>query len=182
VTQRLRWTVILAALLAVTAAPAATDEEAVRETAQRFMAFYFHDYGRGLPDQAALGKLSSMTTRSFQKTLERARAAEDCHHRKVGDTEPPLVQGDVFTSLFEGATQGTVGNVRIDGRKATVEMNWSYGSELDGVKPVAWTDALLMKQGRRGWRIKDVEHRGDWQFTYHGKLSGLLIGVASQCR
>lgn len=180
--RRRHWAALLALLLAVPTAPAATDEAAVRETAQRFLGFYFNDYGRGLPDQAALAKLAPLTTKSFQKSLERARAAEDCHRRKVGNTEPPLVQGDVFTSLFEGATRGAIGSVRIDGHQATVEMNWVHGSEADGGQPVAWTDALLLKQGKRGWRIRDVEHRGDWQFTYRGKLSGLLDGVAAQCR
>jgi hypothetical protein len=182
VIRRSRWIAVVATVLAVPAAAAATDEEAVRQVAQQFVAFYFQDYGRGLPDQAALAKLAPLTTRSFQKSFERARAAEDCHHRKVGNAEPPLIQGDVFTSLFEGATQGTPGSIRVDGRKATVEMNWSYGSAADGGKPVSWTDALLMKQGKHGWRIRDIEHRGDWQFTYHGRLSGLLDAAASQCR
>lgn len=181
-TGRLQALALCVALLAVPPAQAVTDEEAVRDTAQRFIAFYFDDYGRGLPDASALAKLEPLTTRSFQEALEEARAAEDCHLRKVGNSEPPLIQGDVFTSLFEGATRGAVGSVRIDGRKATVELNWSYGPDPDGGKPVSWTDALLLKQGKRGWRIKDIEHRGDWQFTYHGRLSGLLKGVASQCR
>lgn len=153
-----------------------------RQTAEDFRAFYFRDHGRGMPGRAELDVLAPLLTRAFQAQFEAAIAAHECHQAKVGNSEPPLVQGDLLTSLFEGATSGGVGKIRTENSRAVAEMYWSYGASELNPEPVNWTDALLLERVDGQWRIADIELRGTWDFAKNGRLSQNLTALADACR
>jgi len=110
-----------------------------------------------------------------------ANGAEICHAKRVHNMEPPLWEGDLFTSLFEGATGGKVAAVRVDGKSAEVDVEWTYDAQ-DGQKAVVWQDRFYLVLHEGAWRIDDIAHLGDWEFTYHGRISELLRDIAGQCR
>jgi hypothetical protein len=92
---------LLLGLVSCTMAPRTA---APRATVDRFLDFYFHEYGSGLPDAAQRATLRPLLTDGLNQAFERAAAAERCAKERSRGQEPPLVQGDVFSSLFEKAT------------------------------------------------------------------------------
>lgn len=163
-------------------APTPNSPSTPRQTAEDFRAFYFRDHGRGMPSRAELDKLAPLLTRTFQAQFEAAIQAHECHQAKVGNSEPPLVQGDMLTSLFEGATSGGVGKIKTEKSQALAEMYWSYGASELNAKPVNWTDALVLERVDGQWQIADIELRGTWDFAQKGRLSQNLMAVAEACR
>ena len=153
-----------------------------RSAAEDFRAFYFRDHSPGMPSRAEMEKLAPLLTRGFRAQFEAAIQAHECHLAKVGNSEPPLVQGDLLTSLFEGASSGGVGKITTENAKAVAEMHWTYGASELNAKPVNWTDALLLAREDGHWRVDDIELRGQWDFAQKGLLSERLTAVAGACR
>lgn len=100
---------------------------------------------------------ASRLSRALADLLVRARAAEDADRARVAasahpDEKPRLIEGDVFTSLYEGANRLAVRRVAYEGgrARATVDFeNTHYG--------IAWVDeVLLVDEG--GWKIDDVRY------------------------
>jgi hypothetical protein len=163
-------------------APATPDPASARATVDRFLEFYFNQYGSGLPNDAERAALSPLVTPAFVAALEAAARAERCHRSRTGGTEPPLVQGDIFTSLFEKATRATgVTELADDGRTAL------FGIALEAREPgaaeaaVAWRDRVVLARIDGRWLIDDFIHDGDWQFTMRGSVKAMLDGVAKLC-
>ena len=153
-----------------------------RTSAEDFRAYYFRDHGPGLPSRAEMEKLAPLLTREFRSRFDAAIQAHECHLAKVGNSEPPLVQGDLMTSLFEGATSGGVGKIKTEQSHAVAIMHWTYGASEHNAKPVNWTDALLLAREDGHWRVDDIELRGQWDFAQKGLLSERLTAVAGACR
>ena len=154
---------------------------AQEEVIKEFLAFYFASYRGGTPDAGQIALLDKSITPAFRKRLMDANAAELCHAKRVNNTEPPLLEGDLFTSLFEGATDGKIAAVRVDGGSAEVDVEWSYDAE--GVhQEVVWQDRFYLVSRAGAWLIDDISHLGEWEFSYHGRISQLLLDIAGQCR
>jgi hypothetical protein len=162
--------------------PATPDAASARATVDRFLEFYFNRYGSGLPNDAERAALGPMVTPAFGAALDAAARAERCHRARTGGTEPPLVQGDIFTSLFEKATRATgVSELADDGRTAL------FGIALEAREPgaaeaaVAWRDRVVLARVDGRWLIDDFIHDGDWQFTTRGSVKAMLEGIAKLC-
>ena len=163
-------------------ARATADPASARATVDRFLEFYFNRYGSGLPNDAERAALSPLVTPAFGAALDAAARAEQCHRSRTGGTEPPLVQGDIFTSLFEKATRATgVTELADDGRSAL------FGIALEAREPgaaeaaVAWRDRIVLARVDGRWLIDDFIHDGDWQFTMRGSVKSMLEGIAKLC-
>ena len=150
------------------------------ETVKDFFSFYFNEYQYGIPDATRISSLSKLITPELRQLLLDANSAEKCHAQRVHDTEPPLLEGDLFTSLFEGATDGKIAAVRVNGSTAEVDVEWIY--DVEGEQTLVWQDRFYLASRKGVWLIDDIEHLGKWEFAYHGKISELLRDIAGQCR
>ena len=83
----------------------------------------------------------------------------------------PLVEGDLFSSLFEGVEVVTPSGTEVTGAGARVNLSMRFG---EGDSAVRWKDAVLLVREQDSWCIADVEYRGDWPFANKGKLSTTL--------
>jgi hypothetical protein len=128
------------------------------------------------------GRLSPMVTREFSAALEAAARAERCAHRKHQGTEPPLVQGDLFSSLFEQAS-GVLGinEVSNDGKAAEYTLDFEYRTPGDPGQVSKWHDGVQLVLIDGAWLIDDFIHRGDWQFTSQGSVKSMLTATAGLC-
>ena len=151
------------------------------ETVSEFFSFYFNAYRSGIPDPVQIETLSKLITPEFRRLLLDANRAEMCHARLAHGTEPPLLEGDLFTSLFEGATVGKIAAVRVEGASAEVDVEWSYNAEGDQ-EAVIWQDRFYLALHAGAWLIDDIAHLGEWEFMYRGRVSALLRDIAGQCR
>jgi hypothetical protein len=78
-----------------------------------------------------------------------------CEKTHPGD-KPPWVEGDMFSSSFEGFTKFQVAGALAltKARKTIFKVNFEYVEK--GQKPVTWTDEVALVQEKGRWVIDDV--------------------------
>ncbi len=140
-------------------------------TASDFYRTYLKLKVRGLPDEKQWKELSPFFTDDVMKQFETARQTHDKFVREHPDEKPPWGDGDLFTSLFEGAHTFTVGKPTTTGDRVEVPVNLSYTSDGATTK---WTDVMVLTQTPGGWRISDILLKGEWQFKNGDSLRGIL--------
>lgn len=171
--QRLVWGLVF--LLAPLSVKAQTSPEAV---ARGFLSVYgsFHP-SDGIPDSGSRARLQPYLSPALNKLLGDAAAAEARFSAKIKDS-PPLIEGDLFSSLFEGATQSSLGPCTISGNQARCPVAFTHADS--GGKATHWTDMLLMTSAEEGWRVDDIAYGGGFQFGNTGRLSDTLKTVISE--
>jgi len=153
----------------------------VEAPVKRFLHFYFHDYQRGLPGEDELPEMATFVTPELLDLFKAAIKGEDCYAKKENYEGPPYIEGDLFSSLFEGGTKATYRLVKQEKDKATVEINWTNDAEYTGGPPFSWKDRVFLARTARGWLISDFAHDGDWDFMKKGNVSWGLAAVAKEC-
>lgn len=153
-----------------------------RAAVDRFLVFYFHEYGSGLPDAKQRATLRPLLTDDLAKALEQAADAERCASEQSQGQEPPLIQGDIFSSLFEKAT-AVVGVDRdaAEQQRAVYRLHFEWREPGAAEASVEWTDEVMLRAVYGGWQIDDFIHGGDWQFTVKGSMKKMLQDVAKLC-
>ena len=131
--------------------------------------------GIGLPDAAGRARLAPMLSARLNKALSDAAQAQARFLAKVHDA-PPLIEGDIFSSLFEGPTAFSLGACRGDDRatRCTVTLLRQEPNQ----KPVRWTDTIILtNQG--GWKVDDIAYDANFAFGNTGTLSQTLAMAMS---
>jgi hypothetical protein len=166
---------ILALSLASTPALAAGDGAAMQDAAKGFYGVYqtLHP-SDGVPGDAVRARFAPFLSPVLGALLQQAGGAEDSF-AKANKNSPPLAEGDLFTSLFEGATNVSVGDCSGNDRQGRCPVSLTYAAA--GAKPVTWTDAVLLVRTPGGWRVDDVVYGGIWAFGNKGTLSETLRQV-----
>ncbi len=134
----------------------------------------------GVPTRKNIDRLSPFISVAFRNNLLGARLAEEKYFKKTKGSEPPLVEGSLFYSLFEGADKYT--SIKSEPNKKSVSylVNLEYANPYGKHEIVKWQDrAILIKENNR-WVVHDLELLGKWQFGAKGKLSDILRGVIKE--
>jgi hypothetical protein len=155
--HHLRRACVLAAILALTAT-AFADEP--RDVVHRFYTAYIADKPAGLPDGEHLERLKPFLTGRLYALIVDALQYRDEMTKRHPDEKPPFVDGDHFTSVFEGPRSFEI--LRVDGENVRVR----FMDEPD----VTWEDTIVVKDGR----IDDVVYGGAGEFNPPGRLSNRL--------
>jgi hypothetical protein len=100
-------------------------------------------------DQSALStELSSL----LQQALEAEKNDAEATKKGPFPTDKPLlIEGDIFSSLYEGRTSAKVQSITIDEQKAKAVLaleNKPYNTQ--------WTDTVLLVNENKVWKIDDV--------------------------
>lgn len=165
----------LALMVLACATPARADDAA--GGAARFYAVYggFHP-SDGVPNAAGRTKYAAVLSGRLNKLIAAAGRAEDQFHASNKDS-PPLLEGDLFTSMFEGATGWKIGPCTGDANAARCVVTLRH--ETGGQKPVTWTDTLYLVMEAGNWKVDDVGYGAGFAFGNTGKLSDTLKSAAS---
>jgi hypothetical protein len=168
---------VTGALILLVRAPLAA-ETGPAATASGFLAIYgsFHP-SDGIPDSGGRAKLAPYLSAGLNKMLADGAAAEARFAAKIKDA-PPLIEGDLFTSMFEGATSWKLGACSIQGSAARCPVAFTHVGT--GRQPVAWTDTLILTNTPPGWRVSDIAYGGGFRFGNTGTLTDTLKLVLSQ--
>lgn len=145
--------------------------------ARAFYDLYVREQLRGVPDEAARKKFAPLISSDLNKDLADAGAAEAAHFIATKNEEPPLFQGDIFSSLFEGAKTYKIGQCAIEGARAYCDIDLTY-AEAAGDKPTTWTDKLALVKRAGGWKVDDIAFGATWDFGQHGHLRATLAEIA----
>jgi hypothetical protein len=165
------------ALLAMgTSAVAAADDPAA--VANDFYGVYatFHP-SDGIPDAKARAKLGPFISPALDRLLVAGEAAEAHFAQVTKNMSPPLIEGDLFTSNFEGATAFHIGGCTTSGETAQCSVSFTYRGDRKDEKPAAWTDRLYLVRNRNDWRVDDIGYGATWAFGNKGRLKNVLAGA-----
>lgn len=146
--------------------------------ASGFLSVYgsFHP-SDGIPNSAGRAQLAPYLSPGLNKSLADAAAAQARFSAKVKDS-PPLIEGDLFSSLFEGATQSKLQACAVSGAEGRCPVAFSHASAAG--RATNWTDTLLLVNTPQGWRVDDIAYGGGFQFGNTGRLSDTLKTVTGE--
>jgi len=162
-------------LLQGLAARAADDPAAAVNT---FYAVYKDQHAQGgIPDATGRLRYTPVLSPRLNKQLAEAAAAQARLTAKVRNA-PPMLEGDIFSSLFEGATSWKVGACHVDGAIARCAVALSYAppptQNAKAPKPANWTDTVVLAQTPQGWKVDDVIYDAGFAFGNTGRLGEML--------
>jgi hypothetical protein len=116
----------------------------------------------GIPNEAQLARLAPLLTPELGGLFDTAlREQRRCAKQYPGD-KPPWIEGDIFSSKFEGfnSFSATASRLRKQGREVT--MRFAYA---EGKTRVKWTDTLVLRHEAGRWLVDDIFYRGHFAFT-----------------
>jgi hypothetical protein len=125
----------------------------------------------GLPTEVEQAALAPFLSERLERLLEQARARQSEFGQQFPGEKPPLVDGSLFSSMFEGPTSFEVGAaVKGPGKDGVTRVPVSFrdGSEA------AWQDVVLVKREQDRHVIDDIEYGGAGEFNPPGRLSETL--------
>jgi hypothetical protein len=183
--KTINWFSVLSVLgisAACTVAPVAEAPAVdVEAPVKRFLAFYFHEYKHDLPEKSQLPELASFLAPELVDLFEAAMRGEDCYAKKNNYEGPPFVEGDLFSSLIEGATSATYRPIVQKTNTAKFEIEWTNDGRDTASPPFVWKDQVFLVKTTNGWLIADFAHLGTWDFMMKGTVSQILRKVAKEC-
>jgi len=165
------------ALAFMMAMPAAAQSD-LSGAASGFLGVYgsFHP-SDGIPDSAGRIRLAPFLSPGLNKLIADGAAAEARFAAQVKNS-PPLIEGDLFSSMFEGATSWKLAACSASGTTGRCPVIFTHADA--GHPAVTWTDTLLLVNTPQGWRVDDITYGGGFQFGNTGKLTDTLRTVLSQ--
>jgi hypothetical protein len=177
----LRWALCVAVGLGVIAAVANGADDGSPEAAARdFYAILIEHRVSGLPDDTVWPLLKQRVTPELARVIEAAQREQADFIKRNPDEKPPWIEGDLFSSLFEGPQEFSVGGAKIVDERAEVPVSFVYRSEGETTK---WQDTLVLTKSGTGWQVADVNYGGTWEFGNKGTLlKGLRPGGAATFR
>lgn len=119
----------------------------------------------GLPSDEQMRVLAPLLTAELRQALEAARDWQrgeiERMQRAGSEDKPPFIEGDLFSSLFEGAQSARAVSAQPDQDRVVVTLDRSYGHGADRVQ---WQDRAVLKRVGDAYLLDDIEYGGDWTF------------------
>ena len=136
--------------------------------------------GGGIPDGDGRATLAPFLSPALNKLLSDADHAETVYAKATNGESPPLIEGDPFSSLFEGATGFDVGKCQGDVKAQQCVVDLVYDDK--SAKPTNWQDTADVVMTDQGWRVDDIEFGGTWDFANKGRLTELLKNTIEESK
>jgi hypothetical protein len=172
---------ILAALLLLI--PAGLKAQPAGDPATAVNAFYTvyasqQGQGGGIPDATERVRYTPVLSPRLNKQLAAAANAQARLTAKVRNAVPPMLEGDIFSSLFEGATGWKAGACQADAKIARCPVALTYSPAPSpnnrAPKPASWHDTVVLVNTPQGWKVDDVVYDAGFAFGNTGRLSSML--------
>lgn len=159
---------VFAALLVVAGldAGAADSPKAVVE---QFYTTYIAERPAGLPDGAALARLQPYLSKRLHALIVAANVYQQEFAKSNPDEKPPFVDGDHFSSVFEGPQSFAIARVARRVRSHDVHVRFSGGAGAP-----SWVDVVVVKKEAGKYVIDDVRFSGAGDFNPAGSLVAAL--------
>jgi hypothetical protein len=116
----------------------------------------------GIPNAAQLARLSPLLTPELSGLLQAALAEQQRCAKLYPDDKPPWIEGNIFSSNFEGFTAMTVQGSKRRGQMRSVSVRFTYA---EGRHKARWTDTLVLDNASGKWRVEDIYYRAKFAFT-----------------
>lgn len=121
----------------------------------------------GAPTTEQLARLAPLLGNELENSLDSARMMREADLAARPGEKPAFAEGDLFTSLFEGATSVTPEAPAANAAVYRIVVRF----RSDSVKPaVEWTDTVVVAKEADHLVVTDVRYGGSWPFANHGSL------------
>ncbi len=133
----------------------------------------------GIPVPSARARLQPLLSARLNGLITQAAAAE-ARFRAANKFAPPLLEGDLFSSLFEGPVSFKVGACTPMAAAQRCRIQFSHPPTPNArgpARPAEWGDDLLLVNEGGGWKVDNVDYRGGFAFGNTGLLSQSLAMV-----
>lgn len=164
----LRRALIVVALLLVFGVRA--EAEAPATTVEEFYRVYIAKRPAGLPDGAELERLKRYLSSHLYDLIVQANAYSREFAKKHPGDKPPFVDGDHFSSVFEGPKSYEV--VYVGRRRNSVDVHVKFRGAPGTPE---WTDVVVLVKENHRYVIDDVRYSGAGAFNPAGLLSVTLL-------
>ena len=151
--------------------PAAEPAQGPVAVAMDFLLMHQRLGNSGLPQRADMGAYDAFLCPSLAQAVRAAQVRQEVAKAERPDEKPPYVEGDLFSSLFEGPDDFAARDSVVEGDRARVEIAMSAGS---GDQARRWKDTIELRLDEGIWCVEDVAYGGDWPFANKGRLSSVL--------
>ncbi len=166
------------------AASARAAQESPDTVAEEFYARYL-TIGPGVPEPKELSRIAPILSPSLLDLMKGAEAAEAAYAKaNAKEAVPPLVEGDLFSSLFEGADKYKVGLCKVSDQNVLCATLLSHSEGgVGSPKTTDWTDTLILAADKDGtWKVDDILFGGMWDFSRMGSLKDSLRDVIEEAK
>ncbi len=167
-------------ILGLAGAAFGREETSPATRAESFYRAYAASRASGLPEPAQQQRLAPWLSPKLLARFDAARAIQAECIRLHPTDKPPLIEGDLFSSLFEGAQAYDASGATVEGNTARVTMRFRYGDE-GSTDVVRWSDTyeLVRMSADAAWTLDDIVYGGEWAFGpgRGSRLATLLDGL-----
>jgi hypothetical protein len=128
-----------------------------------------------IPDKKDRDTLIPYISADFHSLLVRGSEAEKKYAASSKEPVPPMIEGSLFVSLFEGAD--SYGAITPENGNNSFLVELSYGDKPSGKNKMKWKDRVFLIRENKRWVIDDIELLGNWDFGRRGRLKNILREV-----
>ena len=155
------------------------DDQASHRAANAFYNVYLKLHPSGVPTKNQQAEFKPLVSADLAGLLVEAALAEAHYAEATKGEAPPLLEGDLFTSLFEGAESYKIGQCEMQKESWACAVELAHTDSRDNSK-VEWKDRIYVVRNKDRWAVDDIEFLGDWQFMHKGRLKELLKAVIAE--
>lgn len=125
----------------------------------------------GAPTAGQLAAMATFLSAELRSLLRDAAALRDAEAAAHPDEKPPFVEGDLFTSLFEGPASLVLeaSGAGAASRRVVVRL-----TDDRPTPAVTWTDTVMVTEEGGRLVVADVRYGGTWAFANQGSLLASL--------
>ena len=123
----------------------------------------------GIPDAATRAKFAPFVSPALDQLFVDGDEAEEHYATATKNQSPPLIEGDLFTPNFEGATSYRIGACASDAHGGHCAVTLTYDDRKD--KPIGWTDTVYLVRPRRSGASTTSPMAATADFGNKGRLT-----------
>jgi len=151
------------------------DERKVKSAVRGFYDTYLKVRPSGVPTKAQQNDFKKLVSSGLSNLLDEAATLEDTS-RAPESPAPPRLEGDVFTSLDEGAISYQISRCDLESSTAMCVVELTNIDDQNRGK-LSWKDRVFLVRENDRWVVDDIEYFGDKQFMHKGRLKDVLKQV-----
>jgi hypothetical protein len=146
------------------------------QAVKTFYQVYLEVKPSGVPTKKERAQFAPHISAQLQELLQGAEEVERSYAKATRGQVPPLVEGDLFTSLFEGAEAFRVISCQSTAGHGVCMVEFVMTDQRDK-SSFRWQDKVYLVKSPQGWVVEDIEFLGDWPFMHKGRLQAILKKV-----
>lgn len=148
-------------------------QHAAQQVTFAFYKAYANKASSGLLSAEEIQTYTPFLSKKLRSLIESARLRQAEFIKHNPQEKPPFVEGDMFSSLFEGPTSFGVGKYYCNKKSCKVQINFVY-EEADS-EAFNWRDTAVLIKEQGEHRIDNVLYSGNWDFKTGNNLKQNLL-------